>query len=286
MKSWLLYFLAFAAAIGAVPAVGGLYGEDERSVLISVKRSDGVIESVGIEEFVAAVICSEYGEVNEPEAAKALAVAVRSAALYVDLHGCRHGDCDFCDSPDCCFLFLPLESYPAETARFAVEAAKSTEGGIITYRGEPAMALITLCSGTGTRTCCEYPYITGVKRETECEKHKTVKTFTVAELEKAFGGAKEESDVCIVSGENGYCEFMVVDGRMIGGGEAAEMLGLTSANFTADRDGDGNVVFVCRGAGSGYGLDLCEAEALARAGSGYKSIIGRAFPESEICENY
>jgi stage II sporulation protein D len=63
----------------------------------------------------------------------------------------------------------------------------------------------------------------------------------------------------------------------------AEKLGLPSSHFTLrpDSNGDG-LVIVTTGIGSGFGMSLNEAKAMARRGESYASILKRFYPGTKL----
>lgn len=279
MKSWLLYFFAVLLALCLLPAGKALPMTADRPETVRI-GSDGEVLELEAEEYISRVIASEYGEVTDLETAKALAVTLRSAVRYVRLNGCKHSDFDFCDSPDCCFALADPNDCAPEALGFARSAVEATAGEVLTCNGEPAMALYTLCGGVGTRSCDIYPQIVGVPRSISCRTHVTTVAVSESELYSLVGGA--EGDFCLVSDEDGYCEFAVFNGRLCSAYELADALGLPSLCFTAEKDVEGNIVFTCLGVGSGYGLDLCRANELSATGANYRMLLGIAFPKMEI----
>ena len=71
--------------------------------------------------------------------------------------------------------------------------------------------------------------------------------------------------------------------KEIAGTEARTLLGLKSTNFTFSIDGE-NIKFLVKGYGHGVGMSQTGADALAKAGSKYETIIKHFYTNVEITE--
>ena len=140
MKKLTLCFFAVFAAVCLLPAARLFPAGNAAAATLRVKGENGVYET-DIEEFVARGVNALAAEIEGPETACALAVALRSCAYYVLENGCKHADCEFCEDPGCCF---PLAT---ETGGAGGEAAEKTRGETLIWRGAAAPALYTVCSG-------------------------------------------------------------------------------------------------------------------------------------------
>jgi len=92
---------------------------------------------------VEAIVASEMPGDAPLEALKAQAVVTRSFLAA----GPRHVDFDFCDTTHCQYMRSPLEASPRVR-----EAARSTEGLILTWRNRGVAALYSSRCGGRTRT--------------------------------------------------------------------------------------------------------------------------------------
>lgn len=95
------------------------------------------------ETAVEAIVASEMPGDAPLEALKAQAVVTRSFLAP----GPRHGEFDFCDTTHCQYMRSPLE-----VSHRVREAARSTEGLILTWRNRPVTALYSSRCGGRTRT--------------------------------------------------------------------------------------------------------------------------------------
>ncbi len=265
MRNWLLCFFAFFAVACFLPFVAEIsVGEEVFVVTV------GELE-VELEEFVARVLASEGGSCESLEAKKALAVAIRSTARYASMYGLNHVGYDFCTDPKCCIALSEREAVTALDS----EAVELTRGEVLLYDSRPAVAFFTLCSGSGTSTRDGFPYITAVREEAPCEVHFVEK---VIECNGFFRG---DIDSAVVYDDCGKCVFGVFSGRVVTASEIMEQGGLPSNELSVAYDG-GRVRLTCRGVGNGLGLNLCNAEQMAKSGSDYKAILKKYFPNLDI----
>ena len=114
---------------------------------------------MALEDYVAGVVAAEMGPSFPTEARRAQAVAARSLALYRVRHP-KHGDAAVCLSAGCCMAWKDPDDG-------ALDAAKSTEGVIATYDGEPIMAAFFSGSDGATLSAAEVwgggvPYLVSV----------------------------------------------------------------------------------------------------------------------------
>ncbi len=272
MKRLTLCFFAVFAAVCLLPAARLFPAGNAAAATLRVKGENGVYET-DIEEFVARGVNALAAEIEGPETACALAVALRSCAYYVLENGCKHADCEFCEDPGCCF---PLAT---ETGGAGGEAAEKTRGETLIWRGAAAPALYTVCSGGGTRDCAALPFNSAVKRESVCEKHRAELRFGESELCAAFG-AESAGGACFACDGNGYCEFALIGGKVCRAEEIIKTLSLPSAAFRVAYE-DGAAVFSVFGEGRGYGLDVCRANLQESEGMGWREILKTAFPLAE-----
>lgn len=272
LKRFVLCFFAAFAAVCLLPASRLIPAGNTGARTLRIRGANGVYET-DTEEFVARGVNARAGDINGFETACALAVVLRSCAYYALEHGCRHADCEFCEDPGCCF---PLAE---EAGGRGEAAAKQTEGEVLIRQGRAAPALYTVCSGEGTRECAALPFNTAVKRESACALHRAELRFGAEELCAAFGG-DPAGGACFACGEDGYCEFAVIGGKVCGADVIIKTLLLPSAAFSVANE-DGAAVFSVYGEGQGYGLDICRANAQESEGADRLEILKTAFPLAE-----
>lgn len=280
MKNLVLCFFALLVFVCLVPAVRALplpRADPAPQTVITVQNGRETQE-FDPEEYTLRVLAACPGDISGAETAKALAVAVRSLALYTAKNGCKHASCDFCAEAGCCFALADPDSLPAEKRNAVLSAVNATKGVCLSQNGAPAPALFNVCSGAGTRDCPELPFNAATPRD-PCEKHLCEVEIGPGALDSLGGaGGGNRCFVC----ENGYCEFAVIGNALVPAETLVSALHLPAFSFSVSESADG-AVFSCRGVGHGYGLDLCFASVLESKGADWKAILKYYFPKADIC---
>lgn len=277
MKNMLLLFLAFAAIIVAMPFVAEGMIESDGEMTVSVRTSDGTVEKITVEDYVLRALAARENEVCALEAKKAFAVAVRSVAMYFATFGCKHDEFDCCDSGDCCIELADAKSASESTQN----AVRETKGQYLETDNAPAMALFTLCASSGTRQSDEFGYLVPVVSGGPCDIHKVEREITAQEVIALFPQTEGDLRFYAVYGENNKLSFAIFNGRQINGDALASAFDVKSVEMTITTLEDG-IRVTSYGTGHGTGLDLCNAERLARDGMYYKKILEIYFPRLNL----
>ncbi len=279
MKNWLLYFFVFSVLSICVPfGAKSAMGEIIPAVTVF---SDNQIQEMDIEEYTLKALLAQ-GEITESyEGKKALAVAIRSSGYYLSAYGLKHGDFDVCDQKDCCLELGNMEDYPEEYYNECKSAVEETRGRLLTYNSKPALALFTLCSGRGTASCHDFPYLTGVSEEAPCDKHIILKSFDKSQFDFSFS----ESDCCLVYDGWGKCVFGVLDGKYMSNNELKALFSLPSDEFFIESH-ENTIEIKAYGAGNGYGLNLCGAEKMSKNQKTYEEILEFYYPNLDLNNIY
>ena len=262
--------------------------------------TENVTQELSLEDYVLGVMRAEGPTESEPEALKALAIAIRTFALKN--HG-RHAKdgYDFCTTTHC-QRFVAGNSSPA-----LIDAVRATEGQVLTDdRGQPVDAYFgASCGGEtaniaalwGTRPS---QYLAGVRDE-YCASgpHATwTDVITRADLLRALQsdartnvGARLDQVVISKRDETGRAEFITIDGehrKQVRGWDFKIIVGrvlgwnvLKSSRFEVARAGSN---FIFHGSGFGHGLGLCQegAHVMAARGSSYQRILEKYFPGARV----
>ena len=248
----------------AIGLVLGVPGKIERRYegTLEVKPKDGELLAVlnmDLETAVASVVQAETTAATPPEALKALAVASRS---YFAAGGGRHAEFDFCDLTHCQFL----REAPAKSSRGA-DAARATQGRVLTYNEKPVIAMFTRSCGGHTRTPREiglpqneYPYFSVFCEA--CYRDPVRWTRKVS---------REDAALLSGRGENGR----LAAGRKLGWDA------VPSNNFETREQG-GEVIL--DGTGQGHGIGLCQrgAREMAKNGADFRAILQHYFPNTRL----
>jgi stage II sporulation protein D len=263
-------------------------------------HADNVSRELSLDDYVAHVVAVEGSTEDEPEALKALAIAVRTFALK-NLGRHKEDGYDFCNTTHC-QRFEPVEPPPAvvtavnatsglslndERGAIADSYFGASCGGMTanleTLWGKPAPKYL---SGVRDDYCnagfhSEWKdviapdrLLTALRSDPRTDVGETIRELTVARRDKT-GRAELVSIVGrqkrVISG----WEFKLIVGRALGWSV------LKSSRFSISRSGS---AFVFRGSGFGHGLGLCQegSHVMAQRGYNYRQILAKYFPGTSV----
>ncbi len=278
-------------------------GYAEGDVLLSGLKYSGIIEvwkgenglyvinELPLEDYVKGVVAGEVGKDWEMEALKAQAVAARTYAVYQkNKNGINKNM--FYDITSSVMHQVYKGGDIPENIKMAVE---STRGEILTYDGEPILALYHSTSGGMTEDPVEvfgqgFPYLMPV--ETSCELSPYSiweRKISVAEIERATN-LKDIKDIYIESYtvSNRAKTLIVVtesEQKAILAKDLRKELGwdkLPSTMLTNIIKKDD--LFIFEGKGYGHGVGMCQWTALdmAKNGMNYREILSKFYPGTVI----
>lgn len=291
---------------GPKPESGGASDRDTR---LRVKLGDEVVE-MDLGTYLLGVVRAEMPASFAEEALKAQAVAARTYTFH-ELEGGRDkhgGEADLCGDPACCQAYTSEEKAKANWGRKARkyekkirEAVEGTDGEIAVYGGAPILAVFHASSAGLTRAAGsvwqnDLPYLQPVESPENDEqvpayrsevrlsaqqvRDKVHAKFPEAELDGP--AAQWFSDA--VRDSAGSVENLLVGGVRMKGSTLRGLLGLRSACFTWEWEGD-EVLFTVTGHGHGVGMSQYGAETMAQEGADYREIITHYYPGA-VLENY
>jgi SpoIID/LytB domain protein len=273
---------------------------NSKSVMKVHLVTENVTQELSLEDYVLGVMRAEGSMESEPEALKALAIAIRTYALK---NGARHAKdgYDFCSTTHC-QRFVPGNSSPA-----MIDAVRATEGQVLTdARGQLADVYFgASCGGEtaniGTLWGMTPPeYLRGVRDE-YCLSGPHANWSDIiprADLLRALQSDARSDvgnriDQVIVSkrDETGRAEFITLEGehrKSVRGWDFKIIVGrvlgwnlLKSSRFEVSRTGSN---FIFRGSGFGHGLGLCQegAHVMAARGVSFQRILEKYFPGTSV----
>ncbi|HYT49562.1 MAG TPA: SpoIID/LytB domain-containing protein, partial [Pyrinomonadaceae bacterium] len=286
-----------------------------QSAIVSVHLvTENVTKEMSLEDYVLGVMRAEGSMETEPEALKALAIAIRTYALKN--HG-RHAKdgYDFCSTTHC-QRFVSGDPTVREGAdargstlpdgRISA-AVRTTEGQIlIDERGQPVDSYFgASCGGEtaniGTLWGKTPPaYLRGVHDEFCISGPHANWTDVIsrADLLRALQsdartnvGSRLDQITLSKRDETGRAEVITLDGehrKIVRGWDFKIIVGrvlgwnlLKSSRFEVSRHGSN---FVFRGSGFGHGLGLCQegAHVMAQRGANYQRILEKYFPGTHV----
>ncbi len=259
------------------------YIEPDISVL---NTYDNSTFSIPLESYLIGVVLAEMPASFESEALKAQSVAARTYAAD-KLSSPAHENADICmDSTCCCAYIYPSLYEGGQDNLIKVKnAVEDTKGEILTFEGEPILAVFHSMSAGKTEDAKnvwgnDVPYLksTDSPLEESAEKFET-EVFVSREewSEKIKSAAKATlSDVFNISDTvytpSGYVSTLNIGGVSFKGSEIRSLFSLRSSSFTITQNEEG-ITFKVKGYGHGVGLSQHGANLLARDGKDYKEIL-------------
>ena len=275
------------------------------SITVHLVR-ENITRTVAFEDYVRGVVAAEGSMETEPEALRALAIAVRTYALKNLGRHARDGY-DFCNSTHC-ERYRPADLDSAGyVSPLILEAVEATRGEILRdENNELADSYFSASCGGATANIGTLwggkapPYLRGVRDESCAnEAHSSwTDTISQAQLHKALQtdprtnigerlvnvnvlrrDASGRAELISIEGNRRVTvrgwDFKIIVGRALGWNR------LKSSRFEIARSGSN---FIFRGSGFGHGLGLCQegAHVMAERGASYRQILAKYFPSTRV----
>ena len=267
--------------------------QDAQERTLRVLR-DGTVEEAALDTYLTQVGLSEMPASFAPEALKAQAVAARTFACRQTAGG-KHENADVCTQSACCQACRTVEDLCAryedgfEAAWDKASAAvRETEGEVLTYEGKLIDAVYFSCSGGSTEDAAavwgaDVPYLRAVKSPGEQDAAKyesrvcvTAETFAetlrALDADAVFSGDPSGWVQAVTRTAGGGVDTLTAGGRTFSGVQLRNAFGLNSTRFTILYE-DGAFSFDVLGYGHRVGMSQYGADAIARLGFDYKTIL-------------
>lgn len=249
--------------------MSGIYEKIQRETRYISIQSGEESEKISLEEYVLEVAAAELPADTEEEAVKAQMVLIRTNAYRQLLSGkVRQRERRTLEE-------LELQGYGKKFRK----AQKATAGQILTYHGEPILASYHKISAGQTRNAKEvfrsekYPYLSGKACPGDKEAPDYLQTIQIDDSWRNM--EIEEKDSA------GYVLKLKLEDTEMSGEEFRIRLGLPSACFRIEKNGDG-VFLITRGEGHGLGMSQYTAQKLAENGTGYQEILSYFFDRTKL----
>jgi len=263
---------------------------------IRVEVSRGIVKTLDLEDYVAAVVASEVPPGWPGEALRAQAVAARTFAVAQKVAqgpGARaHLGASVLDQ-----VYRATDRPPPA----ALRAARDTAGEVLTWGAAPIAAYFSAsCGGVSESAESAFhvaqgttPYLRGGD-EDDADGGAPKKSWTVRMPLAELGAALHRPELRGISvparTRSGRARTVRLDpgAKSLSAIELRQLVGynkLPSLLFDVDVE-SGAAVF--RGRGSGHGVGLCQWGARGRAlrGESYRSILAHYYPGAEIRRMY
>ena len=280
-------------------------GEWDSAHTLRLLQKDGTVEELTLADYLWRVVAAEMPASFEEDALRAQAVCARTYSLWKQAAGLHGADgADVCADSSCCQAYRSPEDAaqrwgeadaPAYAAKIA-GAVADTDGCVLTSGGALIQAVFFSSANGSTADAAEVwgsslPYLTPVDSPEGDEVpnyHSTV-TLTADEVRAL---AQDAGLGCDLSGEpsawfqkltrtaSGRVASVELGGAELSGGAARSLFSLRSASFDVAEE-DGVFTFSVTGYGHGVGMSQYGANAMARAGSGWREILAHYYSGAE-----
>lgn len=283
------------------------YNYNKYGTIKLLHKKTGEIEEIPIDTYLLGVVSAEMPANFEQEALNAQAIVARTYTVYSISHNMgKHEGADICDDSTCCQAWISKdnrlqkweENQRDEYWNKIENAVNTTKGKIITYNGEPIDAFFHANSGGTTEIPVNvwggtnFPYLQTVQTagEDAYSQYNSEVVLTKSELEEKIklkyqnfeiNYQEPEAIKILELNDSKRVKTIKIGNINMSGVEARTLIGLKSANFSVNIDGD-NVKFIVIGYGHGVGMSQTGADSLAKQGNNYEQIIKHFYKEVEI----
>ena len=263
----------------------------DTNIYVSVRRSDGRVISLELEDYVTGVVGAEMPALFNSEALKAQAVIARTYALKANSMGRVLSDNEstqsYKDNSELSSIWGG--NYSSYYSRVK-DAVNSTSGVYLTYNGQYIEAVYHSTSNGRTEDSSNvwgnyYPYLVSVDSiyDNGNPNFSVSNSFSYSDLSSKLGinvsSGSEFNILGYTSG--GRVSSISIDGHEFSGVSFRSMLGLRSADFDIVKN-DSHVIITTRGYGHGVGMSQYGANGMGKAGYSYRDILLHYYPGVSI----
>lgn len=270
--------------------------ETKKEYTLPVLFGDGTIKDMPLDAYLTGVVLREMPADFEKEALKAQAVVARTYTLQKLPNG-KHEDAVVCTDATCCQGYCTSEEYlnsggSKEEVEKVAAAVLSTQGLVVTYKGELIEATYFSCSGGKTEDAAavwgtDVPYLqaTDSPGEEKATHYTDTVTYSVKEFCEKLGvnftgpSAGWVEDVSYTDG--GGVAQMRLCGKTFTGTQLRKMLNLRSTAFILTALGD-TITITTKGYGHRVGMSQYGADAMAVQGSNFEEILAHYYQGTEL----
>lgn len=263
--------------------------------------TEGGVEEQTMADYLWSVTAAEMPAGFEPDALRAQAVCARTYTLWKATHNSKHKEqgADVCTDSACCQAYITKEAaaerWGASAAEYTAKIAAAvadTSGVIAAYDGKPIQAVFFSSASGATEDAAAVwgnalPYLVSVdspegdevpnyRSETVLTRDEVKSLVTAAYPGADLSGEPSEWFQNVTYTASGRVASVGVGGVTLSGGAARNLFSLRSACFTVAY-ADGCFTFSVIGYGHGVGLSQYGANAMAKAGSGWRDILAHYY---------
>ena len=280
-------------------------GEWDSAYTLRVLQKDGTVEVQTMADYLWRVVAAEMPASFEGEALRAQAVCARTYGLWKQAAKSHEADgADVCTDSSCCQAYLSPEDAaqrwgkdePVWSAKIA-GAVADTDACVLTYGGALIQAVFFSSSNGSTADAAEVwgrslPYLTPVDSPEGDEVPNYHSTVTLsaddvralvrdAGLGCDLSGATSTWFRDLTRSASGRVASVKLGGVELSGGAVRSLFSLRSASFDVAEE-NGTFTFSVTGYGHGVGMSQYGANAMAKAGSGWREILEHYYTGAEL----
>lgn len=255
-------------------------------------HNENKVVEMTLEEYIVCVVAAEMPYTFSSEALKAQAVAARTYCIYKLNKGNTHSKgADVCTDYSHCAAFVTKDELINKYGKKVTEsiitkitnAVKATEGQILTYNGEPILAVFHSRSYLYTESSENIwggylPYLVSVS--TPEEDSVSVVNVTSTKLNEIFmsdnavsvSTSFEDGELSHQKNDTGRIDTLTLNGKEIKAKLMRSIFGFRSTNFEYQKT-DSGWSFTVHGYGHGVGMSQYGANEMAKNGSKYDQIL-------------
>lgn len=274
---------------------GFISNEKENNVFIRVKRSDGNVETINLEEYLIGVVPSESPLYFEDEALKAQTVAARTYALK-QMQNNSDNYYDVTDDTntqvysDMDTLRYRWGDYFDQNYNRIKNIVDSTKGQYVSYNGDIIYAFFFSTSNGFTEDNrdvfgADLPYLRVVDSSFDAEETDNFSVTTTFSKEDFYNDIGiPYSDELVISDvvrtASNRVASLYINGNYFNGISFQYKLGLRSNDY--EIIDNGNIEITTKGFGHGVGLSQYGANALAKKHKNYEEILKYYYQGTEL----
>ena len=280
-------------------------GKWDSAHTLRVLRKDGTVETLSMADYLWRVVAAEMPASFDEEALRAQTVCARTYSLWRQAAGSHEAEgADVCADSTCCQAYISPEDaavrWAEKTGAWSARitgAVAATDGQVLTYEGALIQAVFFSSADGSTADAMEVwsrsvPYLVQVDSPEgdEVPNYRTTVILTAGQVREAAEDAGLECDLSggpdqwfqnLKRTASGRVESVELGGVFLSGGAVRRLFSLRSASFDLAEE-DGVFTFSVTGYGHGVGLSQYGANAMARAGSGWREILAHYYPGTEL----
>ncbi len=265
----------------------------ENTFFVSVKRSNGIVEQIAMEDYLIGVVASEMPASFHEEALKVQSILARTYALKRISKGLILTDTVSTQRYIDVVEMKKMWGSQFDTYyRKIKNAVLKTDGLVMMYQGELIDALYHSTSNGMTEDSQNvwgnaYPYLVSVDSHWDKTVSSYEKTTVIDDsvVLKLFGVLPQNLDFEILRrNASGRVAQLRIGEKIYSGVEFRNLLGLRSSDFELSVENH-QLLIKTKGFGHGVGVSQYGANAMAKEGRDYLSIIKHYYQNVEI-RNY